>query len=93
MITAPDFINAAFEALASVFVLNHARMLWKSRQGFSVSILSTIFFAIWGMWNVWYYPHLGQWFSFWAGIAVMISNFIWIFVIWHVRRYGRMEVI
>ena len=83
--TTPDLINGGFEALASLFILNHARVLWKTREPHGVSLLSTVFFTVWGAWNVWFYPHLGQIFSFYAGITVMIANLFWIASIVHLR--------
>lgn len=73
-----DFINGAFEALAGVAVLNHCLSVLRQKQVKGVSILSTIFFASWGAWNLWYYPSLSQWASFWGGISVFAANLFWI---------------
>jgi len=81
----PDLINAGFEAFASLFIMNHARVIWITRQARGVSLLSAAFFVLWGFWNIWYYPHLGQIFSFYAGLAIMAANFFWIFTICYVR--------
>jgi hypothetical protein len=85
----PDLVNGGFEALASLFILNHCRAIWRSRQAHGISLLSTVFFAAWGLWNIWYYPHLGQLFSFYAGIAVVCANFFWIYSIWLIRKSER----
>lgn len=82
----PDLINGGFEACASIFILNHCRVLWASKQANGVSLLSTAFFMVWGLWNLFYYPHLGQTFSFYAGIAVVLANLTWIFVILKIRK-------
>ena len=82
----PDLINGAFELLASGFVLNHTRALWVSRQPYGISLLSTVFFMLWGCWNVWYYPAIGQELSFYAGIAVLLANIFWVWSILHLRR-------
>lgn len=81
----PDIINASFEGLASLFILNHARVLWQTRQADGVSLLSTAFFGVWGFWNVYYYPHLEQMFSFYAGLAIMAANLFWMYSIWVIR--------
>jgi uncharacterized membrane protein YfcA len=79
----PDFINGSFEALGSLFILNHCLALWKSRQARGVSLVSTIFFQSWGIWNIFYYPHLDQMISFYGGIAIFIANTVWIgLIIW-----------
>ena len=70
--TAADMINGGFEALGTVFVLNHCRVLLKDRQVKGVSILSTVFFTGWGFWNLYFYPSLGQWWSF-VGAALLVG--------------------
>jgi len=74
----PDLINASFELLGGFFILNHCRVLYKTKFVAGVSILSTVFFFLWGVWNIYYYPHLGQWLSFFGGIFIVIGNFVWI---------------
>ncbi|KKL71436.1 hypothetical protein LCGC14_2094960, partial [marine sediment metagenome] len=39
---------------------------------------SFVFFTAWGYWNMFYYPHLGQWFSFFGGFAIVFVNTVWI---------------
>lgn len=82
----PDRVNGAFEGMASFMILNHTRALWKSRQADGVSLVSSVFFTTWGFWNIWYYPHLGQMFSFYAGIAVVSANVFWNYSIWFIRK-------
>jgi hypothetical protein len=81
----PDLINAGFELLAALFILNNVRVLWNSRQAYGISLLSTMFFSIWGAYNIWFYPHLGQHLSFYAGILVMLANCFWIYSICALR--------
>lgn len=83
-----DLVNAAFEFLAAVFILNHTRAMLKSGQAYGVSLLSTAFFAAWGAWNIFYYPHIGQTASFYAGILVFFANIIWVSTIIYIRRKG-----
>lgn len=83
----PDIINGLFETLASISILNHCRVVRNSGQAHGSSLLSTMFFMVWGMWNIWYYPQLGQVFSFWAGIAVLGANLFWVCTIWNIRRH------
>lgn len=73
-----DLINGLFELLASVAILNHCRAVVQARAVAGVSLVSTVFFTSWGVWNLHYYPALGQWFSFGGGIAVVLANLTWI---------------
>lgn len=73
-----DNVNGLYEALAGLFILNNCRMVVKDKKVKGVSIVSVVFFATWGGWNLYYYPSLGQWASFWGGLAVFTANLIWI---------------
>lgn len=74
----PDLINGTFELLAAAAVLNNCWTVWQHKQVRGVSIASTAFFLIWGLWNCFYYPHLDQFFSFAGGIAITIANVIYV---------------
>lgn len=73
-----DLINAGFEALAALFILNHCRVLYQHKEVKGVSVLSTAFFFAWGGWNVLYYPSLNQIWSYYAGLAVVGANLLWL---------------
>lgn len=78
MFNLPDFINGSFELLGTFAILGHVRQLWKDKNVAGVSIPATVFFASWGFWNLYYYPHLGQWWSFAGGIGIVLANILWI---------------
>ncbi len=80
----PDMINGIFEAMGAMFVAMHARATWRARSSAGVSIVACIAFTVWGAWNLFYYPHLNQWWSFTGGIAVFAVNIVWL---WLVIRY------
>lgn len=73
-----DIINGTFEGLASLMVLNHCRVLLRDRAVAGVSIASTAFFTLWGVWNCFYYPHLGQVWSFVGGLFVVAANTVYV---------------
>lgn len=84
-----DIINGCFEGFSSLFILNHVRVLWKTRQAYGISLTSNLFFTAWGIWNIYYYPSLDQMVSFYAGIAILLANICWNFSIWYIRRQQR----
>jgi hypothetical protein len=88
-VTTPDAINGALEALAGVMVLNHCRTLYRDKQVRGVSLLSTCFFSVWGIWNLYYYPHLGQTLSFLGGFSVVTANTVWIAMMIYYRESAR----
>lgn len=75
---APDLINAAFEALGGVFILGHCRAVLRDKAVAGVSITATVFFTAWGFWNLYFYPALGQLFSFYAGVFLVLANCLWV---------------
>ena len=51
---------------------------------------ATLFFASWGYWNLFYYPHLDQWWSFSGGVSIVAANTVWVAQMFY---YGRKEAI
>ena len=82
----PDFINGVFEAGATIALFAHVRALYRAKEVKGVSAGSFAFFASWGIWNLFYYPHLGQILSFYAGLGVVTMNVTWVVLAW---RYSR----
>ena len=74
----PDIINGLFESLAGIFILNNCWRVFKDKMVRGVSIISTSFFTAWGFWNLYYYPHLNQWVSFFGGILIVFANLLWV---------------
>jgi len=82
-----DLVNASFEFMASLMIINHCRVLIKDQQVKGVSVISTIFFTIWVFWNLYYYPSLGQWWSFLGGVLMVFANSLWVFLM--IRYRGK----
>lgn len=83
-----DLTNGVFELLGGLFVLNHCRAVWKDKAVKGVSIISTMFFTAWGVWNLYYYPSLNQWWSFVGGLAIVAANALWIYLLLKYRNAG-----
>jgi len=81
----PDQINGTFEFLGALFILNHCETLFRDKHVAGVSVLSTAFFFMWGMWNLFYYPHLNQTFSFYGGICISVANMLYIALLVHYK--------
>lgn len=82
----PDIINGLFELLGGLFVLNHCRSVLRDKAVAGVSIISTIFFTSWGVWNLYYYPSLNQWASFVGGLFIVAANCFWIALMLKFRK-------
>ena len=81
MINLPDLINASFEFFCGFFILNHCRVILKDKSVKGVSIISTIFFTLWGFWNCFYYPYLDQYLSFIGGIVIAFANAFYVYLL------------
>lgn len=75
-----DFINGTFELFAGVFQATNVYRLYKDKQVRGTNIYVTAFFTSWGFWNLFYYPSLGQWLSYYGGLSIVLSNCAWIFL-------------
>lgn len=84
-----DLINGSFEAVAALFTLNHCRVLLRDRAVAGVSIASMAFFTGWGVWNLWFYPHLGQAWSFAGGVLLVIANAIYVALLFRFSGVAR----
>lgn len=83
----PDLINGAFEGMASLFILNHCRVLVIDKSVRGVSVLSCAFFTLWGFWNLYFYPAVGQAWSFWGGVLVVLANTIYVLLLVYFAQF------
>lgn len=81
-----DLINGSFELLGALPICLSIRRLYLDGQVKGISVIHVTFFTLWGFWNLFYYPHLDQWLSFWGGVALAGTNTVWLiqmaYIIW-----------
>lgn len=82
----PDVINALFELGGAVAVFLSVLRTIKERNMAGVSGAHVAFFLAWGLWNLFYYPNLDQFWSFAAGAILTAVNFAFA-MLW--LKYGR----
>ena len=83
----PDAINATYECVGGLFILNNCRHVLRDKAVAGVSVLSTAFFFSWGVWNILYYPYLGQMLSLVGAIFLASANALWIgLMLWFGRK-------
>jgi hypothetical protein len=73
-----DLINAGFEFFGIWFLLHNCQVVLKDKKVAGVSVTTVAFWMLWGGWNVYYYPSLGQTFSFYCGIGVLLANILYV---------------
>jgi len=81
-----DLVNGLFELCGAFLLWVNVRKLHTDKQVRGVFWPVTAFFGVWGLWNLYYYPSLDQWFSFAAGIVLVTANIVWV---WMAIRYRK----
>lgn len=84
-----DMVNGCFEFIGSAFLWLNVRRLAKDKSVSGVDWRSMAFFFSWGVWNLHYYPSLGQWWSLAGGISISIANGVWVALALRYRKAGR----
>lgn len=74
----PDLINGAFELVGAFFTWRNFVQLRRDRHVAGVYWPTTGFMAVWGLWNLIYYPTLAQWASFTGGVLLVAGNVAWV---------------
>ncbi len=81
-----DLVNGLFEfGMACMLFLSVLR-LWRDKRVHGWSVWSVVWPTAWGLWNLYYYPSLGQWYSFLGGLFVVIVNSTWIVLALYFER-------
>ncbi len=73
-----DVINGAFEIVGAFLSWMNVYRLYKERVVKGVYWSVTAFFGIWGIWNLEFYSHLNQWWSFYGCIMLALGNLVWV---------------
>lgn len=73
-----DVINGSFELGGAFILLLNVRRLYRDKIVRGVHWSPTAFFAAWGLWNLLYYPSLGQTCSFIGGVCLVAVNLVWL---------------
>jgi uncharacterized membrane protein YfcA len=76
--TIPDIINGVFESSAGLLIGLNCLRTYKDKGTEGVSIFATSVFTLWGFWNIYYYKHLDQIWSWVGGMLVVGMNCLWL---------------
>lgn len=82
----PDLLNSFFQLGGAFVVWLSVRQLLRTKNPDGVSLVHVAFFTTWGAWNLYYYPHLEQWFTFAASCMLFIGDATWCWLLWKYRR-------
>lgn len=87
-----DAINGTFELCGGFFVCLHILKVMKDKEVKGVSVTAAVYFALWGLWNLYYYYHLQQTLSWFGGVFVTTANIVWVILIIHYLRTKKRKV-
>jgi len=73
----PDLINGLYETFGSIAIWVNVRKLIQDKIVKGCHWQPMIFWSSWSCWNLYYYPHLGQWLSFSGGCSLVVANITW----------------
>lgn len=83
----PDLVNGLFELIGGFLCWLNVKKIYSVKQLVGVHWEVQAFFSAWGFWNLWYYPALDQWFSFWGALFIVSGNSTWVaLAIYYTRR-------
>lgn len=74
----PDLINGSFELVGGLLSIVNIRVILRDKKVRGMALTPLAFITAWGYWNVFYYPHLFQWFSFFGGVVIVAVNTFWL---------------
>ncbi len=82
----PDLINGAFEAAGACACWANVVKIARDRCVKGVYWPVSLIYTIWGLYNLWFYPHLGQRWSFWGAVVMALANGTWVCLAWWYSR-------
>lgn len=83
-----DLVNGVFESVGALAIWQNVRRLRRDKAVKGIDWRVTLFFASWGVWNLFYYPALAQWFSLAGGLAICAGNVVWLILALKYRARG-----
>lgn len=81
-----DTANGTFEFIGSIATWLNVRMMIRDKEAKGIDWRVFVFYTLWGTFNLFYYPHLGQMFSFYGGISIVFANSVWVGLYLYYRK-------
>ena len=73
-----DIINSGLVFIAGAFILISVKKLYKDKIVKGVSWAHVGFFTLYGLWHIYFFSSLEQWWSVVGGTCTTIANTIWL---------------
>jgi hypothetical protein len=72
-----DVGNALFEFIGAIVAWMNCIKIRKDKKVRGVYWPIWMFYSLWGIWNLYYYPSVNCWWSFAAGAILTVANVVW----------------
>lgn len=82
-----DWGNAFFEGIGSILTWLNVRRLYIDKEVKGLQWQVTGFWTAWGVFNLFFYPAMDLWLSFWGGVSIVTANAVWVCMVLH-YQYG-----
>jgi uncharacterized membrane protein YfcA len=73
-----DAINGAFELGGGALMILNLRRLVRDRSTRGVDLRVSLFFTVWGLWNLVFYAYVSAPLSWVGGLAMTTLNTLWL---------------
>jgi hypothetical protein len=88
----PDVVNGSFETIGAAMCWLNVHKITKDKKVVGLYWPVQAFFSVWGVWNLYYYPSLGQWASFLGGALLVMGNTTWtLLAAYYSKRGGEQQ--
>ena len=78
VVTTPDTLNGIFETGGGILQWISVRKLMRDKCIKGMYWPTTLFFALWGLWNLFYFPNIHQLMSFIGSLVIVTGNIAWV---------------
>jgi hypothetical protein len=81
-----DLVNGLFELGGALAVWLSIREVRRDKAYAGLSPWQVLFFQVWGLWNIYFYPTLNQPWSTAGGLALATANTVYLYYLWRYRH-------
>jgi len=73
-----DKVNSSLLGLSAILLAMNVRQLYQDKTVRGVSLWPVVLYDVWGIWDLYYFPSLNQWFSMCASFIACCINTVWL---------------
>ncbi len=73
-----DITMGLIQVISAGFLSKSVWMLYQAKIVRGVSAVTVAFWVAWGLWDLYYFPSLNQWWAFSGGVIVTLMNALYV---------------